>query len=99
MAGSATSRDGRVVHKSDAAPVRGDVAVRTLPGRQYMIDWFSRCTNQTALRVTAGAALIGWAECRADVASLARYIGMCAIQYEPGAEVIKGLLGIGCYLK
>ena len=40
VAGYATAGYGCVIHKSDYAPVRGDMTIGTFSRRHYMIGWF-----------------------------------------------------------
>ncbi len=57
-----------------------------------MVGRFGRGTQQTALRMAAGAGGIGWPESAANMAALTGNVRMRAIQHESRAEMIERLL-------
>jgi len=78
-----------MIHVRNRTPVRGDVAIGALAGRQDMVNWFGGRAHQSALRMTAGTALVCWAESCANVASFTRHVGMRTVKYEAGTEMVK----------
>ncbi len=88
-----------MIYVYHSRPTGRDVAVRTLASGCNVIRRFRRRPDKIAFRVTAGTRRVRWSECTADVATFAGDIGMRAIQYEAGTEVIeRGLrYGTACW--
>jgi hypothetical protein len=60
-----------------------------------MGDRFGRCPHGCDAGVAAPACRVALFENTAGVTTIATYIGMCSIELETGAEVIKSLLRTG----
>jgi len=83
---------GCVIHKSDRAPARSDVAIRAFSRRHNMIGRFRRRSDKSVLRMAIRTTGIGWAEDRTNMACFAGNVRVRAVQNKPCTEVIKSLL-------
>ena len=92
VAGGATSRYRRVVHKNNDAPRGRDMAVRTLACRLYVVCRFRGCADQSARRVATFAARLGCAKRCADMAGLAGDACVSAVKHESSTKMIKPIV-------